>query len=276
MLAIFFGIIIGLALGLTGGGGSIFAIPLLVYGLGIPAREAITLSLAAVTAVSLFGAATAIRDELIEWRAGLIFAAGGMVAAPLGVAGAERVPEQTILATFALLMLVVAIAMWRKASRSPGDAGVVRALISGNGEKQPGPPCRFYPEDTLLRLSAPCSAALVITGITTGMLAGFFGVGGGFVIVPALMLVTQLSIQGAVATSLFVISLIGISGVISGVVAERAIDPVITGLFIGGGLIGMIAGRRVARHLSGARLQKVFAATMVAVAAVMLAGRFFG
>jgi len=269
-LAILFGIAIGLALGLTGGGGSIFAIPLLIYGLGMDTREAITLSLAAVTAVALFGSVTAARRGLIEFRAGIIFAVAGLVAAPAGVAIANLLADQVILLAFAVLMLVVATAMWRKSSSAPESTRVVRASMGYDPEDPGAPPCRYNPGSSALQLTAPCSAVLVVTGIATGVLSGLFGVGGGFIIVPALTLVTQLSIQRAVATSLLAIGIIGASGVVAGLTSGRQIDPGLTAAFVAGGIFGMVIGQHIARRVAGPVLQRIFAATMVAVAAVML------
>ena len=129
--------------------------------------------------------------------------------------------------------------------------------------------CR-YSRDGRLRLNAPCSAALVVAGLVVGVLSGLFGVGGGFLIVPALMLITEMGIHRAVATSLAVITFIGLSGLGSAVVAGREIDWTLTGLFVLGGVLGMAAGRLLARYLTGATLQSVFALAMAAIAIGML------
>ena len=214
-LSLLFGAIVGLALGLTGGGGSVFAIPLLVFGLGMPAHEAVTLSLAAVTVVAIVGSLGAARNHLIEYRAGLIFAVAGTVAAPAGVYIANLLDERTLLIAFGILVVIVATAMWQKARTTPGDSHAVRANLSANYLDTSGAPCKFNPDSRRLRLTAPCSMVLSIAGLITGILSGMFGVGGGFIIVPALTVVTQLSIHRAVATSLFVIALIGCSGLFS-------------------------------------------------------------
>jgi uncharacterized membrane protein YfcA len=100
-MAVLFGVMVGLALGLTGGGGSIFAVPLLIYGLGVNARDAIGISLAAVAAMSAFGASGALRARLVEYRAGLVFAAGGIFAASVGVKLSHLFSEGAIVTAFA-------------------------------------------------------------------------------------------------------------------------------------------------------------------------------
>jgi len=270
-LALLFGIVVGLALGLTGGGGSVFAIPLLVFGLGIPAHEAVTLSLATVAVVAISGSVGAARNGLIEYRAGLIFAVAGIIAAPAGVFLADLMPERALLISFGVLVIVVAAAMWTKARKTPNSAHVVRASYGEQPEDVSGAPCKFNPDSRRLRLTAPCSAVLSLTGLITGVLSGMFGVGGGFIIVPALTFVTQLSIHRAVATSLFVISLIGTSGLVSGVLSEREISWVIAATFIPGGIVGLIVGQQIAKRLAGSKLQMAFAISMVVVGTITIA-----
>ena len=120
---------------------------------------------------------------------------------------------------------------------------------------------------------APCSAALAGVGLVVGVLSGFFGVGGGFLIVPALILITEMGIHRAVATSLLVITLIGLSGLGSAAVSGREVDWALTGLFVIGGVLGMFSGRVLARYLAGATLQFVFAVAMLATAAFIVVER---
>jgi uncharacterized membrane protein YfcA len=265
-MAFFFGVIIGLSLGLTGGGGSIFAVPLLIYGLGVPVHDALSVSLATVALTAGFGAAGAIRSGLLEYRAGLIFAIAGMLTAPIGVKASPWFSESTIVTAFAFLMIVVALSMWRRTARA---ADVVPAAVS-----EAGPICRFNPNQQL-RLTAPCSLALAAAGIGSGILSGFFGIGGGFVIVPALTFLTQLDIHRAVATSLLVITLVGLSGVGAVLLEGRQLPWALSGFFVLGGFAGMHAGRLLARRIAGPRLQKLFALAMVFVAVFVLAFRLF-
>ncbi|MEO5703121.1 MAG: sulfite exporter TauE/SafE family protein [Gammaproteobacteria bacterium] len=268
-MAIIFGILVGLALGLTGGGGSAFALPLLIYGLGMATKDAVVVSLAAVALTSAFGAVTAWRAGLVEWRPGIIFSFTGILGAPLGLAMGKNIPESYLIMGFAVLALLVAAAMWGKAVRSPAESAVVRAGI-GLGVEGSGAVCSYSP-DGMLRFTARCSFMLAFVGLGTGFLAGLFGVGGGFIIVPALMFITQMRIHQAVATSLFVITLIGLAGVGSELAQGRTLPWQLTGLFVAGGLAGMGAGRLLARRMAGPTLQKLFAVAIALMALFMLA-----
>jgi uncharacterized membrane protein YfcA len=267
-LGLVFGAIVGFSLGLTGGGGSIFAVPLLVYGLGVRTREAIGVSLAAVGATALVGGLRRLARGEVEVRTGLLFAAAGMFGAPAGSWVGDRVPEGVLLVLFAVLMVLVAARMWVQASRRPEETRAIRALSVAPADGN-GPSCRRDPEGRL-HLTSRCFAVLVAAGLATGVLSGLFGVGGGFVIVPALVLVTGMGIHRAVATSLLVIALVSASGVISSLAAARSLPLGLAGLFVLGGIVGMELGMLLGRRLGGPGLQQVFAAAMVAVAAFIV------
>lgn len=282
LLALLFGALIGLSLGLTGGGGSIFAVPMLVYGLAVPAREAVGISLASVGATALLGCVGRWRTGEVELRTGLLFAGAGMVGAPVGSLIAARIPDGLLLTLFSLLMLFVAVRMWRKGARRapaaacpPGTAGAASGAEKGGeagGEPNPyqdQPTCRRDSHGMLL-LNSRCAVLLLLVGVATGVLAGLFGVGGGFVIVPALVLFSGMSIHRAVGTSLLVIALVSVSGVTSLVLSGREIAPLITALFVAGGVAGLYVGGKLARRVSGPALQRVFASAIVAVAAFVL------
>ena len=267
-LGLAFGAVVGFSLGLTGGGGSIFAVPLLVYGLAVRPREAIGVSLAAVGATALVGGLRRLARGEVEVRTGLLFAAAGVLGAPAGSWLGRRVPEGVLLLLFAVLMVLVAVRMWVQASRRPEETCAVRA-VSGASADGDGPSCRRDPEGRL-HLTSRCFAVLVVAGLATGVLSGLFGVGGGFVIVPALVLVTRMGIHRAVATSLLIIALVSASGVISSLAAARPLPLGLSGLFVLGGVGGMELGTLLGRRLGGPGLQKVFAAAMVAVAAFII------
>ncbi len=269
-LSLGFGLVVGFSLGLTGGGGSIFAVPLLVYGLGVDARVAVGVSLAAVGATALFGMLHRLRAGEVEVRTGLIFSAGGVLGAPIGSWIGGHVPPAWLLVLFAGLMLVVAARMWRRAAQYSSEAWVTRVRNHVPGRDERGPACRRDPSG-MLRMSSRCALLLILVGLGAGVLSGLFGVGGGFVIVPALVFYSGMGIHRAVATSLLAISLISASGVASYLAVGRPLPLGITGLFVLGGVAGMWLGTRVGRRLSGPRLQKLFAAAMVVVACYIVA-----
>jgi len=261
-LVILFGSIVGFALGLTGGGGGVFAVPLLVYGLAIAPREAIGISLASVGGTALFGAVPRLARGEVELRTGLLLAIAGMVGAPAGAYLSKLVPEQVLLVLFALLMFVVAYRMWSKAKNPKIASGV---CVTESEPERDRSACQ-RDEDGKLRLTSKCARLIVLVGLLTGVLAGLFGVGGGFVIVPALVLFSGMSIHQAVGTSLFVIVLVSISGVASHLFAGNPLSLEVAFQFMIGGFAGMWLGGVVAKRLKGPALQKTFATAVVLVA----------
>ena len=272
LLALVSGGIVGFSLGLTGGGGAILAVPLLVYGLGVAPREAVGLSLAAVGVTSFVGFWGRWRTKQVEIRTGLVFAVAGMLGAPVGAWLSGLIPETVLLALFAILMLIVALRMWSKASE-PAIAGLP-VVCSTEAVDVDGPTCRRDHDGKLL-LTSKCAWLLMAVGVTTGVLSGLFGVGGGFVIVPALVLFSGMAIHRAVGTSLLVIALVSISGIASHLIAGRAISVETTALFVVGGIVGMLLGNPAGRRLSGPALQKVFAVAIVAVAIFVIVRTVF-
>lgn len=261
-LAILFGCIVGFALGMTGGGGGVFAVPLLVYGLAIPAREAVGISLAAVGGTALFGALPRLLHGDVELRTGLLFAVAGMLGAPLGSYLSTRIPEHVLLGLFAILMLVVASRMWSKA-RNPKLASGMCTTESTPDET---PSTCKRDRDGKLHLTSQCARLLLFVGLLTGVLSGLFGVGGGFVIVPALVLFSGMAIHQAVGTSLFVIVLVSISGVAAHVANGNDLSIETSFQFLIGGFVGMWLGSILAKRLEGATLQKTFSIAVVLVA----------
>ncbi len=263
-LSLIFGAIVGLSLGLTGGGGAIFAVPLLIYGLGMDAREAVAIALAAVGATSFVGFLHRWRLGQVETHIGGLFAVAGMLGAPLGTWISGFLPETVLMLSFAVLMVIVAIGLWPKAphreveptNNLPPPTAEIRA-------------CQRDPNGTLI-LNSRCSALLIVVGVLTGVLSGVFGVGGGFIIVPALVFFSGMSIHRAIGTSLMVVALVSVSGVASQLWAGHNIAPVVTSLFVIGGIAGLFTGQRIGRRLSGPSLQKVFVVAILAVATFVI------
>ncbi|XZE54636.1 sulfite exporter TauE/SafE family protein [Planctomycetaceae bacterium SH139] len=279
-LAILFGILVGFALGLTGGGGGIFAVPLLVYGLAVAPREAVGISLAAVGGTALFGAVPRMVRGQVELRTGLLFAVAGMLGAPVGSYLATLIPENLLLVLFAVLMFVVAQRMWAKTSKPvpPSDEPASDEPASDEPANRQAAADRGACQrdaDGTLRLTSKCARLLATVGLLTGILSGLFGVGGGFVIVPALVLFSGMEIHRAVGTSLFVIVLISISGVTSHVLAGNALSLETTLQFMLGGFAGMWLGGIVAKRLRGPTLQKTFAIAVVVVAMFVITKSVF-
>jgi hypothetical protein len=249
---------VGFSLGLTGGGGAIFAVPLLIYALGLPAREAIGISLLTVGSTALVGFIQRARRGMVEFPTGLLFAFAGMVGAPIGSAIAQRIPEPLLLTLFAALMLLIAIRMWLKAH----DKNSYLPIIDGDNT---GPACRRDPEGRL-RLTSRCASLLGVVGLGIGILTGMFGVGGGFIIVPALVSFACMGMQRAIGTSLLVITLVSLSGTANHLLAGKELSLVTATLFTLGSLVGLFAGSALARHMAGPTLQRLFALSIILVA----------
>jgi len=239
------GALVGFSLGLVGGGGSILAVPLMVYLVGVPEPHvAIGTSAIAVAANAAVNLSNHARGGTVRWSCALPFAAAGIVCALVGSIFGKMLDGQKLLALFALLMLVIAGLMLKTRAR----VGLPDAKMSWSN-----------------------MPAIVGLGLGTGTLSGFFGIGGGFLIVPALMLATGMSIMNAVSSSLVAVTAFGLTTAAS-YAWSGLISWGLAGLFVAGGICGGLLGTRLARLLADRRgaLNTLFAAVIVAVALYML------
>jgi hypothetical protein len=246
LLGLASGSLVGFSLGLVGGGGSILAVPLMVYVVGVPdAHLAIGTSAIAVAANAAMNLSNHARGGTVRWSCALPFAAAGIVGAFVGSIFGKMVDGQKLLALFALLMLVIAALMFK-------------------GRSKVG-----LPDVKMTMANMP---AIVGLGLATGTLSGFFGIGGGFLIVPALMLATGMAIMNAVSSSLVAVTAFGLTTATSYAWSGLVSWP-LAALFIAGGIVGGLIGTRSARLLSARRgaLNIVFAGVIILVALYMLA-----
>jgi uncharacterized membrane protein YfcA len=240
------GVLVGFSLGLVGGGGSILAVPLMVYLVGIaPPHLAIGTSAVAVAANALLSLGSHARAGNVRWPCAAVFAGAGVIGAFAGARLGKMVDGQSLLAAFAVMMVAVAVLMLRRK-----DAGA----------------------DRVVRLSRGNAPALLGTGLAVGGLSGFFGIGGGFLIVPGLILATGMPMLQAVGTSLVAVSAFGLTTAAS-YAAAGLVDWALAGIFVAGGLLGSALGARAAGGLAQRRglLTRVFAGLILLVAAYMLA-----
>lgn len=252
------GLLIGLALGALGGGGSILAVPVLVYLLGQSPAQATTGSLVVVGLTSVVGAVAAYRGGNVRLGPGLAFGFIGIAGAVLGAKAATAVPEPVLMALFALLMLLVGALMVRRLRRHrQGGQGPRPALddpiVSFGGER--GFVC-----------DCPRALKLLVTATLVGALTGFLGVGGGFVVVPALLLAFDLPMPEAVGTSLVVITVTSATALVAraGAGATPEWTPVL--VLTGVAAVGAILGARIGDRVDTIRLQAAFAVLVLVVA----------
>ena len=238
ILALAAGAVVGLALGALGGGGSVLAIPALIYLLGLSPAAATTASLFIVTATSATALYAHARAGHVRWKAGAAFAAAGVVPAAAAGLVATRLPQAVLTAAFAALAALAATRMLRPGPQeAPGE---VRPLRAGG------------------------------TGAGLGAVTGLLGVGGGFLAVPALVTVLAFEMQAAVGTSLLVITVNSLTSLVTRSGGAAGMDWAVTAPFTGAAILGAWDGRRLAERVSGSGLQRLFAWVLLAVAAFML------
>jgi uncharacterized membrane protein YfcA len=240
------GLLVGFSLGLLGSGGSILTVPVLAYGLGHAERVAIAESLLIVGAIALLGSIQYIRADRVCWKSVLLFGVPGMAGTYLGAVAAAYVSGTIQLVVFGMVMLVAAGLMLR-------------------------PRKTHLPE---LQDTGHPVVLIALEGIAVGALTGFVGVGGGFLIVPALIFLRRLPIHYAVGTSLMIIALKSATGFVKYLdvlrVEQLSVHWLTVAVFIGFGALGTLAGRRINRNLNPRALQLAFAAFLVVMSAVIL------
>ena len=245
-LSIGSGSLVGFSLGLLGGGGSILAVPLLVYIVGVRSTHlAIGTSALAVAVNAFANLIPHHRAGNVKWPCAAMFALSGIAGAAGGAALGKAVDGKQLLFLFGLIMIAVAIAMLTP-----------RAAAAGNPD---------------VKLTPAIAVRLAAAGLAVGLLSGFFGIGGGFLIVPAIMLGAGMAAINAVGSSLVSVGAFGLTTAIS-YAAAGMVDWRIAGFFILGGVLGGLAGTRLAGHLSTKRaaLTRVFAVAVLVVAAFIL------
>jgi len=267
-MEILIGCIIGLVLGLTGAGGSIFAVPLLTFGLGLPPQEAIGISLGAVGASAVFGVLTQLRSKNILWLPALVFAVIGALISPLGVYLNSLLPPTIIMLAFSILTIIIAVRLWRQSRLKPEQTNWVRSSVKTNDEASITL-CKMN-DNAEFTLGRRCILGMSYSAGLTGLLSGLFGVGGGFLIVPSLLFLTNIKIQQAIATSLVIISVVSLSGFASFISLGSSIDFSLLSQIIFGGVLGMTTGFFLSQYIAGPVLQKIFVLLMLAMALITI------
>ncbi|MGQ4002922.1 sulfite exporter TauE/SafE family protein [Francisellaceae bacterium CB299] len=239
MSLIIFGIVCGIALGLTGGGGSILAVPLLTYGVGLDFHSAVTISLLVVGFTAIFGIAMNFKNQNINFIAAGVMIVAGVIFAPIGSYISQSIADKTLMLSFSILMII--IGLWSLAKS--------KFMSSSQVSKDDNVNFKYI-------------VSLLIGGAVVGTLTGFFGVGGGFLIVPALVFITAIPIKRAINTSLLVIFVVSISGFVSHY-DSTSMDWYVAIMFIVGGAVGMLLANKLKIKLNDKVLQLIFSIMLV-------------
>ena len=245
VLAVLSGVIVGLTLGVVGGGGSILAVPLLLYVVGVSnPHVAIGTSALAVSVNAFANLIAHSRAGNVKWPCAVVFGLSGVAGAFVGSTLGKFVDGQQLLFVFGLVMVAVAIAMLRP-RQAEGDPNV--------------------------RITPAIGVRLVGIGLLTGLLAGFFGIGGGFLIVPGIMLGSGMAMLNAVGSSLFSVGAFGLTTATTYAI-DGLVDWRIAGEFIAGGIAGGLGGLALAQRLATQRgmLNRLFAVFVLVVAGYVL------
>ena len=249
IVAIPLGLGLGLALGAVGGGGAVLAIPLLVYVLGQDVHAATTTSLAVVAAAALAAGAMQASRARVCWPQVAVFTPAAIGGAVIGTLGNHAVSGTTILLAFVPVLLAAAVAIWRRADEDEASGGSCPALATPR---------------------------TLVAGVLVGVLTGFFGVGGGFLVVPALALGMSLPLRRAIATSLVIVAAVSLAALAAHLWRSASLDAGITIAMAAGCVTGSLIGVRLGASLPRGTLGHAFAALVTLVAIYLLAAIAFG
>ena len=243
LAAIPLGLAIGLAVGTLGGGGSVLAVPVFVYVLGQSVHEATTASLVVVTAGALAGGISHHRGGRVCWRHAAVFTIAAIPGIVAGTVAGGSVRGAVLIALFALLMLAAAVGIWRRGAGEENGAGACPPLRAGRD---------------------------IAAGAVIGFATGFFGVGGGFLVVPTLALALAFSLRPAVGTSLVIVTLTSLFGLVAHLVDGRTIDVRLTLAMALACAVGAAGGATLTDRIPVHQLRRGFAAVVAGVAVYLL------
>ncbi|WP_353428378.1 sulfite exporter TauE/SafE family protein [Polynucleobacter sp. MWH-UH19D] len=248
VLAPALGMFIGILMGLTGAGGGILSVPLLVFAFHMPISQAGPIALTAVALSAGLGAAIGLSSKVLRYKAAVFMAIFGLILSPLGLWVAQRAPNTPMLLIFSGVLIYVSSKMFIQATQT--IAGKPPVLTSP-------PPCQLDLSIGKLIWTVPCARSLMFAGACAGFLSGLLGVGGGFIIVPSLKKFTDLPMKAIVATSLGVLAIVSTGGAMISL-ASGILDLSIAAPFSGGSLIGLLIGKLLEKKISGSRIQQIF------------------
>jgi uncharacterized protein len=243
------GVFVGILMGLTGAGGGILSVPLLVFAFHMPIAQAGPIALTAIAISAGLGAIIGLQTKVLRYKAAMFMAVFGLLLSPIGLWVAHHAPNTPMLLIFSGVLIYVATKMFLQAMNS----------IAGKPpESTKPPPCQLDLSIGKLIWSVPCARSLMLAGACAGFLSGLLGVGGGFIIVPSLKKFTDLPMKAIVATSLGVLAIVSAGGAAISL-ASGTLDFSIAAPFAIGSLVGLLIGKVLEKNISGPRVQQIFA-----------------
>lgn len=249
------GAMIGSVMGMTGAGGGVLSIPLLFFTQHLSVQQAAPIGLLAVGLSAMLGAGFGLREGIVRYRAAALIGGIGMIMAPVGMLIAKYLPSRPLLIMFALVLLIAA---WRVANQQRENIALVNAFV-----------CRLNSTSKHLNWSTSCVKVLVSIGAVSGLLSGLLGVGGGFVIVPALSHYSNLNLRSIQATSLAVIGLVSSSAVLVAMVSGRVIWEIAIPFSLGA-MSSLSLTQKMAKGIDSSYRQLAFACLATVVSILML------
>jgi uncharacterized membrane protein YfcA len=256
LLAAALGLVVGVVIGGLGGGGGVLAVPALVYVVGQSAQDATAGSVVIVGITAVVGVLVRVRSGHVRWRSGLALGAVGIPSAALGTLVNQRVAEPVLLLSFAALTVLAAVALVLDARRDPVEPDAAVPTGARGGVAVAAPPAVASPVDLAVKI--------VVCGAAVGFLTGFLGVGGGFLMVPVLVIVLRMPMCHAVGTSLLIIAINSVAAFTTRA-GVAGFDWAVLVPFTVTAVAGSFLGKLVCERLSGATLQRAFAVMLVLV-----------
>lgn len=257
-MAIALGVLVGLMLGLTGAGGSVIAVPLLIFALDLTLQQAAPVALLAACVAAAIGTVIGWDVRTVRYRAALLMAAAATATSWIGVGAADRLSNDSLVLSFSVVLVIVAVRMLLRlrSTQTPPQSAT-------------DPLCTLDPATGRLIWTPRTIALFSAVGALNGVLTGLLGVGGGFLIVPVLRSITPLSMHAAIATSLMTVALTTAAAIATHVAHDAKLPWLLALPFVAGAVLGMGGGRLLAPRLSGTALQAGFAVTLLICAASM-------
>ncbi len=260
LLITFLGVFVGLLMGLTGAGGGILSVPLLVFFLHLPMAQASPIALCAIAFSASIGAIIGFKNHVLRYKAAMFMSIFGLILSPVGLWIAQIIPNKPLIILFSAILFYTSIKLFHQASN------LIKGIIP---KEDTPPPCKLDQSIGKLIWTIPCARSLMFAGAGAGFLSGLLGVGGGFIIVPALKKFTDLPMKSIVATSLGVLAIVSSGGALVSFASDN-LNMTIALPFSFGSLLGLLIGKGLEKKMTGARVQQIFSIFTFMVAISLL------